>query len=74
MSNGIITDTEYNVEINRLNDTETEKYDRAPRFVDLIMSLQVNFDIPNGDDYYNYVSDIRTGNEERKLVLKFGKD
>ncbi len=55
LDNGAITENEYNIEMNRIADSETEEGGSTYVFI----NSDVSFDIPKGDDYFNYVLDLR---------------
>lgn len=55
LDNGAITEKEYNIEMNRIADSETEEGGSTYVFI----NSDVSFDIPKGDDYFNYVLDLR---------------
>lgn len=55
LDNGAITENEYNIEMNRIADSETKEGGTTYVFI----KSDVSFDIPKGDDYFNYVLDLR---------------
>ena len=77
LSHGLISSQEYNNEISRLKNPETtgskpslSNWNRMPE----IESLQLDFEFPSDDSYYNYVADRRSGDEKIEIGFKFGKD
>ena len=74
LSRGVITQEEYEMELNRLEKAETVIQPIDSISNPVIMSLPVEFEVPTDDGYFNYVTDLRVGKEKTKIVFKFGKD
>ena len=74
LSRGVITQEEYEAELNRLEKAETVIQPIDSISNPVIMSLPVEFEVPTADGYFNYVTDLRIGSEKTKVVFKFGKD
>ena len=75
LSYGLISSYEYNNEI--LENPETTAYKTVlsgMKIMPEIESLQLDFEFPSDDTYYNYVSDRRTVREKKSLELEFGKN
>ncbi len=56
--NGVITEQEYNVEIDRISKDGSDYEVKLGAMTKLFVS-GVDFEVPSGDDYYNYVVDLR---------------
>ena len=74
LSRGVITQEEYEAELNRLEKAETVIQPIDSISNPVILSLPVEFEVPTADGYFNYVTDLRIGSEKTKVVFKFGKD